>query len=208
MIDEELVNQAMPKFLSYENTKSISSGNNNSSGTDANAVYPVNSNGDLIPVFDENLFAEIQNCVDQVTNIHFKDGIKLAICDSWITKANMGQRGTWHIHQLSFISGLLYLTDHEKSETLFWLDDPFYKNHKTMYDYILRQQEYIVKVQPKKGKLILWDSTVAHKLSPNLDKNIRYTLAFNTFLTGNISQFSSMRLSLHCNDVKEQSNNT
>lgn len=205
-IDEKLVDDSLAQFLAIEKTKFVPANSKEQSNLDANAIYPLDNDNKILPIYHSELFSQIQNCLDEVAKIHFTADQKLVICDSWITKAFMGQRGTWHTHQLSFISGLLYMTDHNKSETLFYLNDPFYDNHSKMFLPIIQQQEYIIKVKPQKGKLLLWDSTIGHKLSPNTDMKTRYTLAFNSFVTGKICDKPTMVLSLDCRDVKQQSN--
>lgn len=205
-IDENIVDNALAHFLSYQNFKALSS--NRSGPNESLGIYPTDKNNNVIGIYEEKIFGEIQKYVDEVTRIHFTDNINLSICDSWLTKTTMGQRCEYHLHQFSILSGLVYLTDHKKSETYFTLDDPFYENHKTIFGPIIKKQENVVKIQPKKGKLIIWDSTIPHKLSTHTDTTTRYTLAFNTFFTGSIHNQPSMRLSLDCKDVSQQSNNT
>ena len=202
-IDINLINDALSKLLENKQIKRIPA--DPTIQNTSYAIYPIDSDSKIVPIFHEQLFIKLQECVDEVVSIHFKENIKLCICDSWLTKAEFGMRGNWHTHQLSFLSGLLYLSDHEKSETHFTVKDDFYEKNSHMFKTIMNENEYIYKIKPRKGTLLIWDSNTPHKMSPHTGKTTRYTLAFNTFLTGNIG-IPTASISLHCNDVKDLSN--
>ena len=202
-IDQDLVNKSLEYFLSL-NLKSVNSIRNINSpefleSTGINGRY----DNTVTSVYYKELFDELQKCVDQVGAKHFKDQ-KLVICDSWLTRSKFGHEAKAHWHALSVFSGLLYLTDQEKSHTIFSLEDPFYEKYKHPFgDVALNNIPYNFSIKPVKGKLIIWDSSLLHRIGPIPEKNTRYTLAFNTWMTGNISSLPTGTLISDVVDVEK-----
>ncbi len=201
-IDLPIVDKALDNFLSMKNIqtqKSIKDGTTTTIG-----IFGKNeSDGSYQPISDPTLNAEIEKYLDIVSNIHFKD-IKLKICDSWLTKTIFGSFSSTHYHPYSIFSGLVYLTDHKRSETVFILDDPIYSKYSNMLSYSVKNTEYSHKVNPQKGKLLIWESGLKHKVNPHTDKKDRYTFAFNTWFTGEVSNHNTNRLRLDVIDVERQ----
>lgn len=199
-IDQDLVDRSLEYFLNLD-LKFQSIGE----GYDAEYSMMNHTNDGFIDcIYHEELFIEIQKCVDMVAEKHFTN-TKFAICDSWLTRSSFGQRSKQHCHAFSIFSGLLYMTDQEKAETIFYLPDPFYSKHGTLWKPLMKQQPYMFTVKPVKGKLIIWDSSIEHKIGRMADKNKRYTLAFNTFPTGLISKGLTAQLKLNVVDVIQSS---
>jgi predicted 2-oxoglutarate/Fe(II)-dependent dioxygenase YbiX len=97
------------------------------------------------------------------------------------------------------------MTDQEKSHTIFSLEDPFFEKYKNPFGTIsLNKIPYDFSIKPVKGKLVIWDSSLFHRISPVLEQNTRYTLAFNTWMTGNISSDRSANLISNVVDVAQQ----
>lgn len=156
-----------------------------------------------VPMFYEPLFVEFQKHLDTVSKLHFKN-LNLAICDAWLTKAEFGESPEKHNHANSVFSGLLYLTDHTRAETVFYLNDSFHEQWKRIFGHQIKKQDYTFVSRPEKGKLLIWDSDIFHSFKPNTDKHIRYTLAFNAWPTGIISDAETGRLAANLVDVAEQ----
>jgi uncharacterized protein (TIGR02466 family) len=147
--------------------------------------------------YHEKLFEWFDQCVDQVSKIYYKDEISLPIVSCWVNKSSKLEKHHIHLHSNAVISGIFYLTTHEKAETMFYYKNPFFEIGKTD---LLRASKDIEKdladhpttltgkVRPEKGKLILFPSSLIHGTRPNLDSYARYTVAFNTFFSGTIYQ--------------------
>ena len=95
---------------------------------------------------------------------------------------------------------MLYFSTFKNSKTLFKSTDPW-RNHLP----IMQSNENEFSVTPEKGKLIIWRSDIMHTIQPHSDmKNIRYTLAFNTFFDGVVSTEDTAQLKLKVLSVKDQ----
>lgn len=197
-ISKDLVDDAFQLLLEQkEKSKSISMGKTEDATL---GIFLSDKDGNYKPFYHENLFDEIQKCVDEVCALHFPPKYKLVICDSWITKNTLGKRSGLHHHSWSIFSGLLYFTDHKKSETVFHAEDPFHTQHLSMFDDVLLQENKTT-YAPKKGKLIIWRSSLKHNTNSHSEPNTRYALAFNTWFTGVISSNVTGQLEANCVDV-------
>lgn len=143
----------------------------------------ISENNRFRSFYHEGLYTYLQNCVDQVRDKHFET-FDLKISDLWSTRTKFGMKAGSHKHELSVFSGLLYLTDTTKSQTIFTLPDMFYEtwSHFISSDMIKQDQE--VKITAEKGKLIIWPSMIKHRIHAHNETNTRYTIAFNTMLNG------------------------
>lgn len=197
-IDPNIVDEAFKYFLSLP----ITTKGAGRPQTGAKSLHGATSENEYIPFYHEKLFIEIQKCVDLVCDLHFKN-TKMAICDSWLTKTEFGKQSTIHTHNCSIFSGLVYFSD-STTPTKFILDDPFLQKNAHLFESIIINQNYTQSVEPKLGKIIIWDSSLKHKISVHKEKDVRYTLAFNTWLTGSISNRLTGRLHSNVIDVKQK----
>ena len=98
----------------------------------------------------------------------------------WLTYSKKGNLHFDHIHQLSILSRILYLT--EPAYTIFTYDS-IYKN-KNLFPSENFKEKYCY--SGKKGNLILFLSTLCHHVGPHLEDQPRITLSFNTCFKGSI----------------------
>lgn len=145
--------------------------------------------------YHENLYKVLQECSSMVAKQHFKD-FDLKICDLWSTKSSFGHYANSHSHQYSMFSGLLYLTDTTRSQTVFSIPDMFYETWSHFMGAGMIQQNFEYKVSSEKGKLIMWPGLIKHKISTHTDKETRYTIAFNTMLDG-VSNLPTSRIQMN-----------
>lgn len=135
---------------------------------------------------NEKLYNFFNYCLDKVWSSYCNDKIfqsKLKICDLWVVKSQFSQIARPHTHSLSLFSGLLYLTTCTKSETVFFSNDEFYENWKEFFGReSLLDNKIQEKIKPVKGKLIIWPSSILHKINPHKEKEPRYTISFNSFV--------------------------
>lgn len=141
----------------------------------------------------EKLFSQLQNAIDVVSTKKFGEKNQ-TISDIWITKSSFLQRTDKHFHSHSIFSGILYLQDHS-SQTIFYPEDTFYNIHKNsmVFVNVLPHKQEIVS-DTKLGKLLIFPSYLFHSVPVIKSKEVRYTLAFNTFFTGKISTFPTQML--------------
>jgi len=199
-VDPNLVDEALEYFLTLPISQELAHAPNVNS---AYALYRATPESRYMPFYHEKLFDELQKFVDEVCNLHFRDS-KLAICDSWLTKSSFGKNSTIHLHNFSIFSGLVYFSD-SRTVTKFTLDDPFYTRNSHLWENRMKDQKYTAKIEPQKGKVVIWDSSIKHSITSHKDKHIRYTLAFNTWLTGTICNDTTSQLYSNVIDVKQRS---
>jgi hypothetical protein len=146
---------------------------------------------------DEKLFDWFQECIDQVSVYRF--GVKnQTICDAWMTKTTFTEQSAIHAHSHSIFSGLLYLNE-SKTETIFHPEDFFYNSYSKPKIFHSKNNFLPVKFVPKVGTLLIFPSYLKHKIAVHKEKTTRYTLAFNTFFDGTISELNTYKLSLNLN---------
>jgi uncharacterized protein (TIGR02466 family) len=121
--------------------------------------------------------------------------IELYITQSWINKNDPGDFHHAHTHPNSFISGTFYYqTDADSGH--FVLADTKY----TPIEY--RKEEYNVfnsnawKLVPANYELILFPSSILHRVDINKSLRTRISVAFNTYLRGTINTGSTTGLIL------------
>jgi uncharacterized protein (TIGR02466 family) len=109
---------------------------------------------------------------------------KLEISESWCNIMNKDSVVHSHKHQLSVLSGALYIKAGEEAG-MFSISNPVYSNH-MMYDYINRHTEYVTQtsnIPVTTGTLLIFPSWLEHGvLENNFDS--RTVLSFNTMYCG------------------------
>ena len=83
--------------------------------------------------YNEKLFDWFDQCIDQIREIYFQSGVSLPITSCWANKSSKLEKHHTHKHGNSIISGIFYLTSHEKAETMFYYKNPFLRNHVRLY---------------------------------------------------------------------------
>lgn len=185
-VDTKLVDDALDYFLKLDdiNYKRIETDAVRSFDVYPGSMARETDEKPYIPLYHKELFEVLYKCINEVSANHFTN-VQLGISDSWLTKTNFGEESTEHFHQCSIFSGLLYCTDHPRSETLFYTVDEFHNRWQQIFP--TKQQNFTYKSNSVKGKLLIFPSTIKHKISRHSDKKIRHTFAFNTWINGMIS---------------------
>jgi uncharacterized protein (TIGR02466 family) len=107
------------------------------------------------------------------------------ITQSWLNWTSKNEFHHGHAHPNSFLSGVFYIDVDEKVDSI-----SFYKGK---YDFFKIYNDpkndnvfntNMVKLNVKKGMLILFRSHLLHEVSSKLNENVRISLAFNTFIKG------------------------
>lgn len=171
---DEIIVNVKSSLASMEWTKNV----NNEISVDRNI------NNDFLISWINSSLAEISKHV-------YPDVIaKLNVESLWITKTHKNSFHHTHSHPNSICSGILYLDDSKNGgNTRFYMPDPWWKFHNdglfNFTDRAHEQKEMILgEVIPKIGKMIIFPSHIKHSVTPNLDINTRYTVAFNSFFRG------------------------
>lgn len=152
--------------------------------------------------YHKELFEEVSSAFDQVKNKYYHDSLQLEITECWATVTGKFRKHHYHNHPNSIVSAVLYLTDHPESTTNFYV-----KNHWCWTEDVLTigkntQLHNIIKVTPEVGKLVIFPSNLFHNTTANNSNKVRYTLSFNTFISGQFGVPSS-HLSIKPLSVKD-----
>jgi uncharacterized protein (TIGR02466 family) len=137
-----------------------------------------------------SLLDGVQNYMDTV--ICANSNVKAYITQSWVNYTGLGQFHHKHCHQNSYLSGVLYISADEATDKIEFYNDIYKQINLVPTEWNIFNSEswwYPVKT----GQLLIFPSHLVHSVMPKQDSNVRISLAFNTFLKGNIG--SNERLS-------------
>lgn len=147
-------------------------------------------------IFEEPELESIKDAVQEALDIYASEvmGItqKLYVTQSWslINSPNVGMHG--HSHSNSLISGSLYYCD---------LPSPaarmVFEKHRSYQQLELTPQTEKRNVfntpanivEPKKDEIILFSSGLQHLVETNNTTEPRYSIAFNTFISGKLGNY-------------------
>ena len=130
----------------------------------------------------------MESCLNKVKeDIKFykNNCYELVISQSWVNCSFKGDVHHRHNHNLSLLSGILYLT--EPSQTIFF-------NRSIYYEPLLftkEETENKFVYQGKKGNLIIFPSTLEHCVGPHFFDSPRMTLSFNSWFKGDFGDPNS-----------------
>lgn len=124
-----------------------------------------------------------------------KETVEIYFTESWLNKTEKGQTHHRHWHPNSILSGVIYLETEGTSGSTRFIT--------SQYDAI----EYDINgsnlynsrswsVEPEAGTMIVFPSNVEHLVEPYQGETPRISLAFNTFVRGNINGSPLTRLSI------------
>ena len=164
--------------------------------------------------YHSKLFDFFDSCLAELKNkLKLQENLNLPIVSCWVNKNSKLQYHHYHNHTNSIISGIFYLTTHESGNTVFAIPDPWYKilsdssmtlttNTGAAFEELLPQVSG--KNKPISGKLILFPSHIKHKVLPLTSNDDRYTISFNTFISGTMGDNNhSIYLNLKAKSVRE-----
>ena len=134
--------------------------------------------------FDAEMFEWFNQCLDTVKNEMFIPEISLPITECWGTRTDRFEKMHQHSHPNSLMSGIWYLSDHPKSTTNFYYDNPNNVTGRILDIYQPEKKILKESITPEVGKLIIFPSSLYHDVSPNTTSTPRVTIAFNTFASG------------------------
>jgi hypothetical protein len=96
------------------------------------------------------------------------------------------------------------LTDCESSKTIFTHPNPWFKQCLFLrFAKLTADRNLKLTIKPEKGKLILFPSTLFHETEILKENIIRYSISFNTFLTGHLPEVNSgLRLKITASPIE------
>lgn len=152
--------------------------------------------------YDKNLFDWFSTCLDEArTKIGLSNKLSFDITSCWVNRTYRMQGHHLHGHPNSIVSGIFYLTSHDSSATIFKLPNYWMKNF-DHYFFSNAFPDFNARIFPKKSTLILFPSHLSHSVSSLTKNEERYTISFNTFLSGEINDGLDNRSGLHIKTKK------
>ncbi len=159
--------------------------------------------------FDEELVSWFEKCIDEAkTDIGFNENIKLPITICWANKTSKLQAHHEHAHPNSFLSGIFYLTSHTDAPTTFVYPSYWFNQYPGIDFFNSKKHRYVHQILPVKSTLILFPSHIRHGVVGHKNPEVRYTISFNTFLSGKIcdDSFNKIRLELNVKTLRDYQN--
>lgn len=127
-----------------------------------------------------------------------KGNVQLRITQSWVNFTEQGQYHHKHEHSNSFVSGVFYVRTNDDSDKIHFYKEEYQQIKIPAKDWnIYNSRSWWFSV--KAGDLVLFPSSLTHMVAPVTGDKTRVSLAFNTFLVGNIGEDVQLT-SLHIND--------
>ncbi|NBP00411.1 MAG: hypothetical protein EBU90_09860 [Proteobacteria bacterium] len=167
------------------------------------------SNSNSGNFYNKELFSWFDECLKELCKELYSDSIKLSITGCWLNRASRFEKTQSHCHINSIVSGVMYFSNENSGKTIFKIDDPWYhaQNNKVLQltKTPIHERSVTLKSEifPEKGKLILFPSNIYHEVNTHNGSHYRYTLAFNTFVSGLImSNDATRQLNLNSLEVR------
>ena len=143
---------------------------------------------------------ELQELKSQVINhintylydvIKSKKNIKFKLLNSWVMQHLPKDYGPPHNHNNSLFSGVLYIKTSENCGDIRFHNKV---NNNFSETIIINYEEYNIYnsssfyFKPSDGLILLFPSYLSHEILPNLSQDLRYCLAFNIFIEGELGE--------------------
>lgn len=136
--------------------------------------------------YNKDLFSYLNKGLSEVKSLQYEGDFDFVITECWATKTDKFQKHHVHIHPNSIISGIIYLTDHPDATTEFYLPNPWHWTDQFLKIGKENSKMHVASIKPEVGKIVFFPSNLQHSTKPNLNSTPRYTISFNTFISGNI----------------------
>jgi uncharacterized protein (TIGR02466 family) len=148
-------------------------------------------------ILNEPELAEIKKFCENSLEFYFEEfykpltKVKSTITQSWLNYTENNQHHHGHTHPNSLISGVLYINANKDLDRICFCRNDYKQisiAEREKNDYNTDEIEFKV----NKGELLLFPSNLIHKVPLKNDKDIRISLAFNSFITGEIGFLRSL----------------
>jgi uncharacterized protein (TIGR02466 family) len=141
-------------------------------------------------ILENSILTQLKNDLMEHVNIYLNEIMmveaELYITNSWINVTGYQKQHALHNHNNSIISGVFYVdaADSQPSITFNKMNPPFFLHMKAKDYTIFNSMEWNIPIE--NNTIIVFPSQCYHFVKPNLTENQRISIAFNTFVRGNI----------------------
>lgn len=139
----------------------------------------------------------IKNFIEASLNTYLKNvynpktDCKLEITQSWVNYTNPGEYHHRHDHPNSAVSGVFYIDVDNDVDSIFFFNREYRQLQISPSEYnVFNSDSWQLPI--KTGELILFPSSLPHMVTITKSNKVRISLAFNTFLRGNIGDISGL----------------
>jgi len=164
-----------------------------STATQYNSIVSINQN-----ILTVDKFSNIRSIIESVMEEYVYDklniskNVKLKLICSWMLIGSPGSKTYRHSHTNSLFSGIFYIkSEKESGDIIFSADSsrmtfasPTINPNVENFN-IYNSLNW--KISPKTNDIIIFPSHLLHEVTENKSNTNRCAIAFNYFLTGNIS---------------------
>jgi uncharacterized protein (TIGR02466 family) len=187
----QLTQDFSKKQLSFIDKMKLQSQNEQKTKNKSNNITSSNKN-----ILDEPVFKKLKQEVELIIKDYFEkiispsNNITPYITQSWLNYTEPGQFHHTHSHGNSLVSGVLYINCHEtldKIKFYSYRHDPIVPEVHTFNHFNSESWWFNVKTK----EVILFPSSLSHGVDVKEGENTRISLAFNTFIKGNIGDYNS-----------------
>ena len=149
-------------------------------------------------LLDDDILYDLKTFIEESSNAFFQEisnpstNVCLKITQSWSNYGNTNQFDYPHFHLNSIISGAFYVNTNENSDRIVFNKDT------AMMPYHISPKEYNIwnsnnwEVPAEEGILLLFPSTLVHKVPHVVGKKQRISISFNTFFSGEIGSYENL----------------
>lgn len=133
-----------------------------------------------------DLKKEIEKKLSEYCNSILQTDLEIYITNSWVNETNPTQQHYLHNHSNSILSGVYYIDVEDSLPFITFnrMQLPFLLNIVPKEFTMFNSTEWSIPVE--NGSLIIFPSTLYHYVKPNDSNKPRHSLAFNSFVKGNI----------------------
>lgn len=148
--------------------------------------------------FHKALFDWFDDCIKQVQTQHMNTNFSLKIISCWVNKNTKLMKSPKHNHINSILSGVLYFSEENTSPLTFHLPDPYNFMQHQQALYLTDKDPYIkTSITPKRGMCVIFPSSIIHETLAHREQHVRYSIAFNTFASGTLTNNPTMKLNIN-----------
>lgn len=141
----------------------------------------------------QRIAAEINKSLNEYMRAVFapKFDVSPYITQSWANFTRPGQHHHKHAHPNSFISGCLYVS--ASADRIYFFRDGYRQIKVPTDDFnVYNSESWWLEVN--EGDIVLFPSSLTHMVETLGDKDTRISIAFNTFLRGNVGDPNELTL--------------
>jgi len=150
-------------------------------------------------ILEQPIFKDLKNIFEQHLEEYLKKiicpvetNIEIYITQSWLNYTTVNQNHHAHYHANSFLSGVFYFKGDKEIDRI-----SFQKPSQPGLLQVPSKQPNVYNIvncnlEVDKATLLIFPSTIVHYVEQKKDDNERISLAFNTFVRGNIGHSNSL----------------